>query len=105
MNGAVLATTRVVSPSARAMPIDTAVRAIRVESARPSVANSSTGRGLVEGLLDMMCLRESRTTICRKALSRYRHGFVRTGAKSLMNKGDFVKLVNKALTALVVQGR
>jgi hypothetical protein len=37
------------------MPIDTAVRAISVESAKPSVANSSTGR--VEGLVDMMDLR------------------------------------------------
>src|SRR5262245_20639722 len=90
---------RAMSPSARAMPIDTAVRAIRVESARPSVANSSTGRSLVEGLVDMMDLRESRTTICRKALSRYRRLFVRTWAKPLMNKGDFVNLVNEALTA------
>src|SRR5262249_23464561 len=99
MNGALLAVTPVVRASARAMPIDTAVTAIRVDSARPSVANSSTGRGLVEGLMDMMGLRESRTTICRKALSRYRRAFVRTWAKPLMNKGDFVNLVNKVLTS------
>src|SRR5215471_14293612 len=103
MNGALLAATLVVSPSARAMPIETTVRAIRVESARPSVANSSTGCGLAEGLVDMMGLRESRTTMCREALSRYRHRFVRTWAKPLMNKGDFVNLVNKVLTALEMQ--
>src|SRR5262245_31929169 len=81
------------------MPIDTAVRAIRVERAKPSVANNSTGRSLVEGLVDMMGLRESGTTISRKALSRYRRAFVRTWAKPLMNKGDFVNLVNKVLTS------
>src|SRR5215470_3588418 len=99
MNGAGWAAARTMSPSARAMPIDTAMSATRVESARPSVANSSTGRCLVEGLVDMMDLRESRTTICRKALSRYRQAFVRTWAKPLMNKGDFVNLVNKVLTS------
>src|SRR5262245_53920089 len=62
-------------------------------------AEGCTGWGLVEGLVDMMDLRESRTTICRKALSRYRRLFVRTWAKPLMNKGDFVNLVNEALTA------
>ena len=46
---------------------------------------------MVEGLVDMMGLRESGTTIGRKTLSRYRRAFVRTWAEPLMNKGDFVK--------------
>src|SRR3954470_13873132 len=89
------------SPSARVMPIDTTVRATRVESASASVANSSTGLvgGLCVGLVNMANLRESGVGICREALSGYRRAFVRTWAKPLMNGGDFVNLVKRALTS------
>src|SRR5689334_144402 len=82
------------------MPIDTTVTAMRVESASASVANSSTG--LVEesclGLVNITNLRESWIGNCHEALSRYRHALVRTWAKPLMNRGDFVNLVTGELT-------
>src|SRR3954454_16404870 len=89
------------SPSARVMPIDTTVTATRVESASASVANSSTGlvEGWCLGLVNITDLRESGVSTCREALFRYRHAFVRTWAKPLMNKGDLVNLVNKILTS------